>query len=66
MNQNNNMNNNNGYAGIAAIAGLVSLGSVALIAIFSPENLIVAPWIVGAMAFMALGLGYLSNKRSGD
>lgn len=50
------------YIGIAAIIGVACVGIVALIAIFTPENMDVAGWTVGALSLMGLGLGYLSSK----
>ena len=54
---------NSTYIGITAIIGGVSMVSVALIAIFSPENLSVAPWIVGGLSIMGIALGYFSSNR---
>lgn len=60
------MKENNSYIGIATIVGGVCLGVTALIAIFSPEHMTIAPWILGPLAIMGLGLGYLSSKRAVD
>ena len=49
--------------GIAAIAGGASLGSVALIAIFSPDNIAITPWIVAGLSAMGVALGYFSLKK---
>ena len=49
--------------GITAIVGGISLGAIAVIAIFSPENLSVAPWIVGGLSMMGIALGYFSLKK---
>ena len=49
--------------GITAIVGGVSLAAVALIAIFSPDNISVAPWIVGGLSIMGIALGYFSSNR---
>ena len=59
----NNMKANGNYIGISAIIGGVSLGMIALIAIFSPDHMTSAPWIVGALSLMGFGLGYLSAKQ---
>lgn len=60
------MKENNSYIGIATIVGGVCLGVIALTAIFSPEHMTTAPWTVGALSIMGLGLGYLSSKREVD
>lgn len=52
--------------GITAIIGGVSLVAVALVAIFSPQNLTVTPWIIGGLSTMGIALGYLSiDKKRG-
>ena len=56
------MKENNSYIGIAGIIGGACLGVIALIGIFSPEHMTIAPWTVGALSIMGLGLGYLSSK----
>jgi peptidoglycan/LPS O-acetylase OafA/YrhL len=59
---NENPQSNAVYFGIAAILGGASLGVIALIAIFSPDNLSVAPWIVGGLSMMGIALGYFSSN----
>jgi hypothetical protein len=54
---------NAAYVGIAAIIGGVSVAMVALVAIFSPQNISVAPWIVGGLSIMGIALGYFSSNR---
>ena len=49
--------------GIWAIVGSVSPVSVALIAIFSPEIMSVAPWIIRSLSMMGIALGYFSSDR---
>ena len=61
---NENKIQNSAYVGITALIGGVSLGVVAIIAIFSPENLSVAPWIVGGLSIMGIALGYFSSNRA--
>lgn len=55
---------NAAYIGITAIIGGVSLVMVALIVIFSPENISVAPWIVGGLSILGIALGYFSSNRA--
>ncbi|MDG2170564.1 MAG: hypothetical protein P8L44_21860 [Opitutales bacterium] len=55
---------NNFAVGITAIIGGVSLVSIALIVIFTPENLSIAPWIIGSLSIMRVALGYFSSKNS--
>ena len=48
--------------GITAIIGGASMIAVTVIAIFSPEHLAVAPWIVGGLSMMGIALGYFSSN----
>lgn len=48
---------NSALIGIAAIIGGVSLVTVTLIAIPSPDNLAIAPWIVGILSVLEVALG---------
>lgn len=53
---------NSALIGIAAIIGGVSLVTVTLIAIPSPDNLAIAPWIVGILSVLGVALGYFAPK----
>ena len=46
---------------IAAIIGGVSLAIVVIIAILARDQLSIAAWIVAALAFMGMGLGYFAS-----
>ncbi len=61
----NNADNTGGnpFVAIAGIIGGLSIGVVALIAIFSSENIIVAAWVVGALAAMGAVLGSMALKQ---
>ncbi len=56
------MDNSKTYIGISALIGGASVGIVALIAIFSPQNIAVAGWVVGALCLMGAVLGVLSSR----
>jgi len=50
-------------AGITAITGAISLSVVALIALFAPQQLTVAAWIVASLCLMGTTLGYLATRK---
>ena len=51
--------------GIAGVVGGVSVTIVALFAVFMKEQIVVAAWIVTALAIMGIALGYIASKKSG-
>jgi len=53
----------NPFVGIAASIGGISVAIVALVGIFAAERMAAAAWIVGALAFMGICLGYFAGKR---
>jgi hypothetical protein len=54
----------NPVVGIASVIGGISLCIVAVIAIFAKDQLLVAPWIIAALAIMGIGLGFFASKAS--
>ncbi len=64
-NRKENTSQNAVYIGITLIVGVVSMVATALIAIFSPENLPVVPWIAGGLSAMGVALGYFSSSQRG-
>ena len=51
---------------IAAVIGGISLSFVVVIAIFASDQLLLAAWIVTALAVMGLGLGIFAAKGAGS
>ena len=49
----------NSLVGLAGTIGGFSVAIVAIIAIFAKEQLVVAPWIVGALVVMGIFLGMI-------
>ncbi len=52
----------NPVVAIAAVIGGISLSVVFVILILAKDQLSIAPWIVGALALMGLGLGFFASK----
>jgi 4-hydroxybenzoate polyprenyltransferase len=50
------------FVGIAGAIGGISVAIVAIIAVFAKEQLAVAAWVVGALAFMGVCLGAMAAK----
>ena len=63
MTDNADNSSGNPFVAIAGIIGGFSVGVVAIIAIFSSENIIVAAWVVGALAAMGAVLGSMALKK---
>jgi hypothetical protein len=63
MTDNTDNSGGNPFVAIAGSIGGLSVGVVALIAIFSSENLVVAAWVVGALAAMGAVLGSMALKK---
>ena len=52
----------NPLVGIAAVIGGISLCIVAVVAIFAKAQLMVAVWVVAALAVMGIGLGFFAAR----
>ncbi len=58
-----NEDRKNPLVGIAAVIGGISLCIVAVVAIFAKAQLMVAVWVVAALAVMGIGLGFFASRR---
>ena len=54
----------NPVVGIASVIGGISLCIVAVVAVLAKDQLVIAAWIVGALAVMGIGLGFFASKSS--
>ncbi len=61
---NENTKQNSVYIGITAIVGGTCVVATGLIAIFSPENISVVPWLAGGLSGMGIALGYFASNRA--
>lgn len=52
----------NPVVGIAGVIGGISLCIVVVILVFAKDQLSIAPWIIGALAIMGMGLGFFASK----
>jgi hypothetical protein len=51
------------FVGIAGTIGGISLAIVAILAVLAREHLMVAAWVVGALAIMGIFLGFSATKK---
>jgi hypothetical protein len=51
------------FVGIAGTIGGISVAIVTILAVLAKEHLMVAAWVVGALAIMGMYLGYAAAKK---
>jgi hypothetical protein len=47
---------------LAAIVGGICLSSIVLVGIFSPQNMMILPWVVGALCALGIALGFFASR----
>jgi len=60
---NNHINTLKALTGITAITGGISLSIVVLIALFAPQQLTVAAWVIAYLCLMGTALGFLATRK---
>lgn len=59
-----NTNSLKAVVGISAIASGCSVGIVAFFAIFAPQQLAAAAWMVAPLCLMGIALGFLAARQT--
>jgi hypothetical protein len=42
--------------------GGICLSSIVLVGIFSPQNMMILPWVVGALCALGIALGFFASR----